>query len=150
VVSSVGLLKPPARVRPGTLLRARDGCALRARAEEDLFRDAEVLTEGRLGDGGFFGSTLVTIDLERLSPRYSGPMGEAERTRLFDAASGSVRVRLRAMRLACADAVRRHPDRAFGTARVETRMRLDGARLLIDVDLDMPLDTSMRLGRAGR
>ncbi|UJR78259.1 hypothetical protein [Sandaracinus amylolyticus] len=138
------LLKPPVRVRPGALLRPRDGFALGPRAEEELFRVAEVLTEGRLDRSAFFGSALITIDLEKVAPQLRGPEGEAERRRLFDAVSGSVRVRLRAMRLALADVARRHPDKRLGTATTETRFRLDGSLLLLDVDLEVPVDLSSR------
>jgi hypothetical protein len=140
------LLKPPVRVRPGALLRVRDGFALGPRAEEELFRVAEVLTEGRLEKGAFFGSTLVTIDLERVAPQLRGAEGEAERRRVFEAAAGSVRVRLRAMRLAFADVAGRHPDKRLGTATTETRFRLEGTLLLLDVDLEVPIDLSSRAG----
>jgi hypothetical protein len=135
-------IKPPVRVRPGALLRAREGVCLGPRADEVLFHRAEVLTEGRVEGGSFFGSTLVTIDLERVDDALRGPSGEGERQRVLEAASGSVRVRLRAMRAACADVARRHPDRGLGTAITETRFRLDGAKLLIDVDLEVPIGVS--------
>lgn len=141
---SARLIKPPVRVRPGALLRSREGWALGPRAEEELFRVAEVLSEGRLQGAAFFGSTLVTIDLEKVAPQLRGPEGEAERERLLSAASGSVRVRLRAMRVACADVARRHPDRTLGTASVETRFRLNGTLLLVDVDLEVPVGVSSR------
>lgn len=137
-------LKPPVRVRPGVLVRARDGYALGPRAEEELFRFAEVLTEGRLEGDVFFGSALITIELEKVAPHLRGEDGASERQRVADAASGSVRVRLRAMRLACADVARRHPDKRLGTATVESRFRLDGSRLLVDVDLEVPVGVSSR------
>lgn len=127
-------------------MRSREGSALGPRAEEELFRVAEVLSEGRLEGGAFFGSTLVTIDLEKVAPQLRGPDGESERQRLLSAASGSVRVRLRAMRIACADVARRHPDRRLGTATTETRFRLEGSLLLVDVDLEMPVGVSSRAG----
>lgn len=145
IVSS-SLMKPPVRVRPGALLRSREGWALGPRAEEELFRVAEVLSEGRLAGRAFFGSTLITIDLEKVAPQFRGIDGESERQRLLDAASGSVRVRLRAMRVACADVARRHPDRPLGTASVETRFRLQGCLLLVDVDLEMPVGISSNVG----
>ncbi len=126
-------------------MRAREGYALGPRAEEDFFRVAEVLTEGRLQDQSFYGSTLVTIDLERVAPSLRGGGGAAARKRIFEITSGSVRFRLRAMRLACADVARRYPDRRLGTARVETRMRLEGTRLLLDVDLEVPVGVSSRM-----
>lgn len=107
------------------------------RAEEELFRVAEVLSEGRVAGTSFFGSTLVTIDLARLG------VTEEERAReLLAAAERSVRVRLRAMRLAQSDALRRMPDHAVGTAIVSTSIRLEGLRLLLDVDLELPFALS--------
>jgi hypothetical protein len=145
-----GPLKPPVRVRSGAILRARDGYALGPRAEEEVFRLADVMSEGRLDGAAFYGSTLLTIDLERVAPELRGPTGEGERLRLLEAAAGSVRVRLRAMRVAFADVARRYPDRDLGTATVETSMRLEGTRLLIDVDLEVPVSVSSRAGEPAR
>lgn len=131
------LLKPPTRIRPGALLGRIERTVLGPRAEEELFRVAEVLSEGSVSGTSFFGSTLVTIDLARL-----GVTDLARSQALFAAAERSVRVRLRAMRLAQSDAVRRMPDHAFGTAIVSTRARLDGLRLLLDVDLELPFALS--------
>lgn len=147
-MSTRGPLKPPVRVRPGAILRARSGDALGPRAEEELFRTAEVLTEGRLEGDAFYGSTLITIDLERVAPQLRGDAGRSERDRLLVVAAGSVRVRLRAMRLACADVARRHPDRRLGTATTETRFRLEGTKLLVDVDLEVPVGVSSRTGES--
>lgn len=126
-------LKPPVRVRRGALVRRVERSVLAPRAEEELFRSAEVLGEGKAQDDGYYGSTLVTIDLTKL-----GITDVEASERLFAAVERSVRVRLRAMRLAQADAARRVPDRLFGTASVETRIRLDGLKLLLDVDLEIP------------
>ncbi len=131
------LLKPPVRIRAGALLRRIEHTVLGPRGEEELFRVADVLSEGRVHGASFFGSTLITIDLVRLG------LGEGEDpARVLRAVERSVRVRLRAMRLAQSDAVRRLPDRRLGTAVVETRIRLDGARLLVDVDLEQPFELS--------
>ena len=132
------LLKPPVRIRRGALLTQLERpSVLGPRGEEELFRVADVLSEGCVHDRSFFGSTLVTIELARL-----GIADEDGATRLFRAVERSVRVRLRAMRLAQADATRRLPDRRFGTAVVTTRIRLDAMRLLVDVDLELPFDLS--------
>ena len=64
------------------------------------------------------------------------------RSALVAAIEGSVRVRLRVMRLACDDVARRFPDRAPGTAIVETRVALRDGNLLVDVDLEVPLGVS--------
>jgi len=132
------LLKPPVRIRAGALLATLERIpVLGPRGEEELFRVADVLSEGRVHDDSFFGSTLITIELERL-----GIAGAEAAARLFQAVERSVRVRLRAMRLAQNDAIRRLPDRRFGTAVVSTRIRLEAMRLLVDVDLELPFDLS--------
>jgi hypothetical protein len=113
-------------------------------AEEILFEHAEVLTEGAAGRNGrsasFFGSTMITIDLDRVSSRLRGLDEPGMREALRDAVASSARVRLRAMRLACAEVARRVPERTFGTAQVEIRASLLGSRLHLDVDLEVPFD----------
>ncbi len=135
-------LKPPVRVRPGALLRARSGWALGARAVDELYRVAEVLSEGRCEAGTFFGTTLVTIELSRALVGLGLEGDEVMLGRVSDAIRGSVRVRLRAMRLAEEDLARRFPDRVIGTARIETRFRVEGTRLLMDLDLEAPIGGS--------
>ena len=138
-------MKPLVRVRPAALMRRRDGWALGARAEEELFRVAEVLTEGREADGAFFGSTLVSVDLSRALPGID-LADAAVRERVVRAITGSVRVRLRVMRMAETDMGRRFPGRTIGTARTETRFRVEGTRLFADVDLEAPLGAPSGVG----
>lgn len=119
------------------LLSRVERTVLGPRAEEELFRLAEVLSEGSVAGASFFGSTLVTIDLTRL-----GVTTQERAEALLRATERSVRVRLRAMRLAQSDAMRRLPDHNVGTAVVSTRVHLEGLRLLIDVDLELPFELS--------
>jgi hypothetical protein len=135
-------LKPLVRVRPGALLRERSGWALGARAVDELYRVAEVLSEGRCEDDTFFGSTLITIELTRALEGIGVDVDASVLDRVREAISGSVRVRLRAMRIAEEDVARRFPDRFIGTARTETRFRLEGTRLYVDVDLEAPIGGS--------
>jgi hypothetical protein len=128
----MSILKPPVAVRPGALLRARQGQVLAPRAEHDLFRVAEVLSEGRSEGSAYFGSTLVTFDLRRLDPRLLSAAS------MLSAIEGSVRVRLRIARLALEDVARRHPDALLGTATLESRFRADGTCILVDVDVEVP------------
>lgn len=131
------LLKPPVRVRPGALLGRVVRTVLGPRAEEELFRVAEILSEGSVSGASYFGSTLITIDLARL-----GVSDQARALEVLAAAERSVRVRLRAMRLAQSDALRRLPDHPVGTAIVTSRVRLEGLQLLVDVDLELPFTLS--------
>jgi len=146
-------LKPLARAsRAPALVRHGSVCLSRA-LEEELFRVAEVLSEGgRRAVGGqrdsYFGSTMISIDLERLRPLFRGGLDQRSLQLLADAVDGSVRVRLRAMRLARSEAARRVQDRTLGTAFVETRVRLTERQLHIDVDLEVALSVSSGSGQS--
>jgi hypothetical protein len=143
-------LKPPVRALRAPALRLRDPTPSLSRTfEEDLFRAAEVLSEGgcRATQGSaesYFGSCMISVDLDRLRPWFRAGLGERALQQLAMALDGSVRVRLRAMRLARAEAVRRVPHRELGTVYVETRIRLTERQLHIDVDLEAALSVSSR------
>jgi hypothetical protein len=137
-----------AKARRGAALRVRRGEALTREAEERLFHRAEVISEGSVRESrgivSYFGSTMITCDLDDLRAAWRGPLDHDARERLARAVAGSVRVRLRIMRLAYAEVARRIPDRPLGTAQVETRVRLEGDRLLLDVDVEVPIGVSSR------
>jgi len=141
----------PPMVRGPGLSKARRGASLRRGAltregEELLFALAERLSEGEMrqtrSGRAYFGSTMLTVRGEDLAPYWRGAL---DLDHLRQAIDGSVRVRLRAMRLACADATHRAPSEPLGTAVVETRITRVDDRLHIDVDVEVPLD----LARAG-
>ncbi len=124
------------------------GAALSREAEEALFGVAEVLSEGRLDDGGaYFGSTMITFALDRLRDVFRGPFDAEALERLRNAVEGSVRMHVRAIRLARAEALRRVPARRLGTAIVESRIRLEGTRLLFDVDFEARVAEPARRAR---
>ncbi|MBC7174554.1 MAG: hypothetical protein H5U40_19065 [Polyangiaceae bacterium] len=142
--SSGGRAKGLAKATRAAIFVERTHRVLSREAEEVLFEHAELLTEGSAGKSGrsasFFGSTMITIDLDRISPRLRGLETDGMREALREAVSASARVRLRAMRLACAEVARRVPEREFGTAQVEIRVTLAGSRLHLDVDVEVPFD----------
>jgi len=86
-------------VRVGAV-RLRSTETLSREAEERIFRNVEVLSEGAVRDNTWFGSTMITVDLERLEADLREALDEEARQRLLRAVEGSVRVRIRAMRLA--------------------------------------------------
>jgi hypothetical protein len=113
-------------------------------AEEALFQHAKVLSEGcerscPSGERRYFGSTMITFDLGELGRHWRGPWGTLERQALLRLVAGSVRVRLRATRIACAEVARRVTDRPLGSSVVETSVRLSGESLQMDVDLEVPV-----------
>jgi hypothetical protein len=106
-----------------------------------------VLAEGGL-DGHeaarWYGSIMITFDLGRLAERCRGIDEPDELERVVEAIESSVRVRIRAHRLACAEVYRRFPDRRVGTAQIESSFRRDGNLLLLDIDLEVPVGESSR------
>lgn len=115
--------------------------------EEALFRHADVLSEGYCGStpgagDTYFGSTMISCELDRVAQHLRGGLDVPGRQVLAHVIDGSVRVRLRAMRLACAEVARRVQHRALGTALVEVRIRMTESHLHIDVDLEVPLGVS--------
>ncbi len=142
-------LKPLAKALTAPALLRRNGTVLARGLEEDLFRTADMLSEGgcRPVDGGaesYFGSTMISVDLGPVRQQWRGEFDARARRRLVDAVGGSARVRLRATRLALREVARRLPDRALGTARVEIQVSLASDQLRIDVDLEVPVSVSSR------
>ncbi len=145
-------IKGLAKARRGAVMRRRGGEALSRETEEWLFEAPDVLCEGsvregRAGKASWFGSTMITFDLDTIASRYRGTFDRDAQNRLVSALEGSVRVRIRAMRIACAEVARRLPDRRLGTAQVETRVRLVDQKLHLDVDLEVPIGVSSRRRR---
>lgn len=131
--------------RPG-LAKARRGAFLRSGV---LSREAEVLLMrliSRLSEGSvrqeasgdsYFGSTMFSVDLDVLAASWRGTL---DREALRSAVEGSVRMRIRLMRLSAADAKQRLPGRIWGTTTSETRVAIQGDSLHIDVDVEALLD----------
>jgi hypothetical protein len=141
-------LKPLARARSGAAFFERSGHVSISRfLEEELFQSAKVLSEGscRTGSSGndaYFGSTMITFDLARVGRYWRGAFDKNARERLAHAVEGSVRIHLRAMRLAYAEVARRVSDKPIGTVLVETKVRLSGDFLYLDIDLEAPIGIS--------
>lgn len=132
----------PLRAGRGARLAVRKGRALTAAAVERLFEVGEVLSEGevRPGDGVYFGSTMWTVDLARLAVGWRGELADdRSQDELLRAVEGSVRVRLRLLRLARVEVLRRLPRDAPGTMVAETRFRIHRGKLHADVDVEVPL-----------
>jgi hypothetical protein len=156
-----GKLKPLVKARSALRLVQQRSWRLSHALEEAIFRSAEVLSEGGVRGAGsgsaasttastYFGSTMISVDLTKLGAFARGLETADAHAALLSAADGSVRVRLRAMRMARAEAARRVQRRTFGTVLCEIRMRLRGEHLLIDVDLEVPLRVSSRAAGPGR
>ena len=124
--------------------------ALSRHAEEALFQHAEVLLEGSTralcGEESFFGSVMMAVSFEALAMDVRDLDSDEAREEFTHCVDGSVRVRLRAMRMAKSEVARRNPDRSLGTALVETRIVRAGEALHLDVDLEVPFEVCSRRG----
>jgi hypothetical protein len=89
---------------------------------------------------------MISIAFARIESEVS--LTRALRAEFVRIVEGSVRVRLRAMRLARAEAARRVRDGALGTAVCDVRVRDDGEHLHIDVDLEAEVRVSFRAKRS--
>jgi hypothetical protein len=146
-------LKGLAKARRGAYVVTRPIEYLSRGAEEALFEIARVLFEGSevtgpKGERRYFCSTMITFDLGQLGTMWRGPLGAPEKQRLLRLVAGSVRMRLRASRIACAELARRVTDRPLGSSMVETSVRLSGNTLQMDIDLEVPLGVSSPARRA--
>lgn len=144
-------LRPLARAVRVPPVMQRSTMVLARALEEEIFRAADVLSEGSCrvvaGAGeSYFGSTMIRVPLAPLQVHARGGLDATSRRTLADAVEGSARVRLRAMRLAIREATRRVAGLALGTAQVEIQVRLDDDHLHIDVDLEVPVGVSSRAG----
>jgi hypothetical protein len=146
-------LKPLVKTKRRALLLRRTPLVVSGALVETLFRDADVLSEGglRVGVAGrdtYYGSTMLAIAFERLIDDETARSSVVSRNELVHAIEGSVRVRLRAMRLARAEAARRVKRGVLGTALCDLRFRDDGSQLRIDVDLEVEVCVSSRASRS--
>lgn len=137
-------MKGLVKARRDAAIRTREASWLTPAVEEHLFRGADVLSEGAVrgvsgGGRRYFGSTMITFDLAPLARAWRGPFDLSARRRLLSLVEGSVRVRLRAMRLACAEVASRVTYRPLGTPIVETSVRLGENKMFLDVDLEVPV-----------
>lgn len=152
VIPKPGKLKPLAKALRARVISRPAVMTLSREIEEQLFRHAHVLSEGSSrdadrGHASYCGSTMISVSWASLAPYVRGGLDASTCEQLVTAASGSVRLRLRAMRLARAEVARRVPDRLLGTAQVETRVRATREQLHIDVDLEVPLGVSFAAKR---
>jgi hypothetical protein len=108
-------------------------------ALELVFRRAEVISEGqrahRDGRPTYFGSTMLTLDLEALAPslRESCDAGTARRLAGLLAGDPSVSSRIKA--IATREAIRLAGGR-LRTIATEVKVSARGARVFIDVDVE--------------
>jgi hypothetical protein len=119
----VSLFEREIRIRPSTA------------AIEILFELAVLLSEGQAERGGYFGSTMITIDVERAAGRISDACDAATVRRLAEVLADDERVKDRARAVGLAEA-ERHAGGHLHDPAIDVRVRATGHHLHIDVDIE--------------
>jgi hypothetical protein len=119
-------------------------------AAEALLAAAEILSEGEVapnvaGEHCYNGSTLVSIDLA--GKFHFG--GKENLQTLLACLKRSIPFRLGLMRLARGEAERRCAPRLVREIEMETEFRIEGAELLVDIDVECSLAASSDLEGEG-
>jgi hypothetical protein len=127
--------KPMASVRRVSLFEREIRVGLSSAAIEILFDLASVLSEGAREPDGYYGSTMITIELARAAALVSDPCDAATARRLADLVAADPRVRERARALAATEAERLAGAPLSG-AQFDLRVRESGRHLHIDVELE--------------
>lgn len=129
--------KPMAAARRVSLFEREIRVGLSSAAVEILFQLASILSEGAHEEGGYFGSTMITIDLGRAALLVSDPCDATTVRRVADLLAADPRVRQRARAMAAAEADRL-AGAPLGRAQIDLRVRTSGNHLHIDVDVEAP------------
>jgi hypothetical protein len=146
-------IRPMLRATRASLFEREVTERLAGAAIEILLGGAEVLSEGRFADDGaggpWFGSTMLTIDLGRLgsSLREAVDARAAQRAALLVAADPRVTAR---MRQVAASEAERLAGRRLGVLSTEIRVRAEGTRLKLDVEVEAAPQTRLEETAAPR
>jgi len=110
--------------------------SLNPAAIEVLVAGASRISEGQVGaDGRFYGSTMLTIDLDRLRPQIHDACDVSTAARLAALLEGESALHQQLARLAANEA-RRIAGSGLRRVEVDLRVRCEGARVYIDIDVE--------------
>jgi hypothetical protein len=135
--------KPMASARRVSLFEREVRVRLSSAAVEILFERASILSEGQQEDGGYYGSTMITVDCARAAHLVSDSCDAAVVKRVRDLCAADERIRERARAVGVGEA-----ERLAGTElaepQVDVRVRASGAHLHIDVDVEAQIEMTKR------
>ncbi len=104
-------------------------------ALELLFEAAETLSEGERRGDGWYGSTMITIDLARLAPAVRDECDVLSAQRVAELFAVDPRVGKRARAIAAADAEVRAGTK-LAAAKIDLRARAAGQVVYLDLDVE--------------
>jgi hypothetical protein len=133
------LLRPLARVQRIALFEREVRERLSRAALDLVFERAEVISEGqqstRAGQPVYFGSTMLTIDLEGLAPQLRESCDAGTARHLATLLKNDTAVATRVKSVAAREAARIAGARLKAIA-TEVKVSARGARVFIDVDVE--------------
>ena len=136
-----------AAVRRIGLFRREIRESLDPAAVEVLLASATRISEGQVGpDGRFYGSTMLTIDLERVRPRVRDACDVATAVRLAALLETETALHERLGRLAVSEA-RRIASSGLRRPEADLRVRVEGTRVFIDIDVEAETQAPAAGGR---
>jgi hypothetical protein len=137
-VADAAARKPMATARRVSLFEREIRVRLGTAAIELLFGLAEALSEGQRQGRRYFGSTMLTFDLERARGALREAGDAADAHRLAELMQKDARVLARARALASAAAAAR-AGAPLASFDAELRVRVEGARVHVDLDVEASL-----------
>lgn len=127
--------KPMASARRVSLFEREIRVKLSTAALEILFDVARVLSEGQVQGNGYFGSTMITIDLKGAEALVRDGLGSAAVKRVADLCATDPRVRTQARALAAAEAEER-AGAPLSRLDIDQKVRSSGTCVHIDLDVE--------------
>ncbi|MBW2263483.1 MAG: hypothetical protein JRG91_16090 [Deltaproteobacteria bacterium] len=130
----------PASASGFRLLTSRRHEGLSLAGLKMIIERAEIMHEGGVthdGEGShYYGSTLFTLDIDSMSECLAGATGEETCSRLLDHLRAHPFFRVHLMRLARREVLRRVGSLPLLPLCGELRGRVEGRRILIDLDVE--------------
>jgi len=133
--TTTALRKPMAGARRVSLFEREIHIKLSTPAIEILFDLATVISEGQLEGDGYFGSTMITIDLARAGGVVSDACDARTARRVADLLGADSRIRAQAKRVVVAEAEARAGCK-LRSPQVDMSVRATGAHVHIDIDVE--------------
>lgn len=127
--------KPMRRAERVSLFEREVRVRLSAAAIEILFGTAAVLSEGQVESGRYYGSTMITIDLSRVSAYIAEACDVATARSLERLLAADPRVNACARRIAAAEAGRLAGS-GLGSPQIDVRVHRNDRHFHIDMDTE--------------
>lgn len=129
--------KPMARAFRPSLFQRDINYRLSSAAVELLFDRAQVLSEGQVDRGRYYGSTMISLDLNRLEGDIADAITAETAVRFGTLADRDPLLAARASEIGRAEA--RKLAGELGDAQIDIGVRTRGAHVYIDLDIEAEL-----------